>query len=794
MPNKLLDMMYAPRFQDGGGIDFASVDPNVPTQPEFAPFVKQDRQSLVPSAQQLKGAFERRVKPVITEAEQTALTGGILGDILRAYGKYSVPVNQAALTALGRPAAQEFPPQEPPEMTVPTAFERRGDLAQQLFGSAIGDPANLLDLGLMPSVGGAVKQAAKGASDVIKEGIKRQMTMSPMEAQLGMARVGQVQAPVSPLGFYNPVEQAALNVQRKQGPGQAFLKELQRGENVSKDFLQSSGLAERLAAMPNVTREEVQRMAKGSVPEVEEIVRGEQFSKAIEQEQQTAGQLVKMIDSSPGNTIRLQNTVGPVYSDEALYYLQDGTAKPEQFPEHLQELARQYVQLHQKAKTTENLPAIYNREDLILPGGENYREVLLKLPTNKVNLKIPDTSKWSVISKNVSPVSGTRQVQIRDDQGNLVGQRFGFIGSDQQAIDEVFYKYLERQKQIQREQSNYISSHWRDTPNVLSHIRMNDRTDAEGKKVLFIEELQSDWAQQGRKRGFGDKDAKIQDLVRQRDLLPDDSPEQEAIQQQINELGVQDKGVPSAPFVQNTKDWVDLSLKNILKRAVDEGYDRVAFINGKQSADRYNLSNYVSTIDWNPPSNRLQQKGANSFVKIYLHDGNPIELPLTREGKVLKNTGTQFDGKSLGDIVGEKVAQKIMASPYGTLAGEGLSVGGMGMKKFYDEIVPERVRKVLGKDTTLRQIQFEDPAAKLREELASATPGSSRYLYLTDKIGQLEREAERYGAVGNQLGFDITPEIRDKFSKPIPYKKGGSVRISNNPDTMRLELLRKKHA
>jgi len=116
------------------------------------------------------------------------------------------------------------------------------------------------------------------------------------------------------------------------------------------------------------------------------------------------------------------------------------------------------------------------------------------------------------------------------------------------------------------------------------------------------------------------------------------------------------------------------------------------------------------------------------------------------------------------------------------------------MKKFYDEIVPERVRKVLGKDSTLQQIQFEDPAAKLREELASATPGSSRYLYLTDKIGQLEREAERYGAVGNQLGFDITPEIREKFSKPIPYKKGGSVRISDNPDTMRLELLRKKHA
>ncbi|NBW22919.1 MAG: hypothetical protein EBR82_84740 [Caulobacteraceae bacterium] len=84
-----------------------------------------------------------------------------------------------------------------------------------------------------------------------------------------------MQAPVSPLGFYNPVEQAALNVQRKQGPGQAFLNEIQRGENVNKEFLQSSGLAERLATMPNVTREEVQAMVKGSVPEVQQVVLSE---------------------------------------------------------------------------------------------------------------------------------------------------------------------------------------------------------------------------------------------------------------------------------------------------------------------------------------------------------------------------------------------------------------------------------------------------------------------------------------------------------------------------------------
>ena len=47
----------------------------------------------------------------------------------------------------------------------------------------------------------------------------------------------------------------------------------------------------------------------------------------------------------------------------------------------------------------------------------------------------------------------------------------------------------------------YRSPHWQE-PNVLAHIRMNDRKDADGNNVLFIEELQSDWAQAGRKGGI----------------------------------------------------------------------------------------------------------------------------------------------------------------------------------------------------------------------------------------------------------------------------------------------------
>jgi hypothetical protein len=56
------------------------------------------------------------------------------------------------------------------------------------------------------------------------------------------------------------------------------------------------------------------------------------------------------------------------------------------------------------------------------------------------------------------------------------------------------------QKQIS-EAPIYKSSHF-DEPNILAHIRVNDRVDADGKKMLLVEEIQSDWHQAGREKGY----------------------------------------------------------------------------------------------------------------------------------------------------------------------------------------------------------------------------------------------------------------------------------------------------
>ena len=55
--------------------------------------------------------------------------------------------------------------------------------------------------------------------------------------------------------------------------------------------------------------------------------------------------------------------------------------------------------------------------------------------------------------------------------------------------------------------------HWPGESNVLVHFRAKNRVDDQGRKVFFVEEIQSDWHQLGRKHGYKDQKIKIPDAV-----------------------------------------------------------------------------------------------------------------------------------------------------------------------------------------------------------------------------------------------------------------------------------------
>lgn len=100
----------------------------------------------------------------------------------------------------------------------------------------------------------------------------------------------------------------------------------------------------------------------------------------------------------------------------------------------------------------------------------------------------------------------------------------------------------------------YISSHFPAAKNLLLHVRFNEREDDQGRPLLFIEEIQSDWHQDGRKYGYGD-------------TL---------------------ENVPPAPFAR-TEEWALLALKRMVRMAVAQNVDRIAWTTGAQQASRNGL-------------------------------------------------------------------------------------------------------------------------------------------------------------------------------------------------------------
>jgi uncharacterized coiled-coil protein SlyX len=136
-----------------------------------------------------------------------------------------------------------------------------------------------------------------------------------------------------------------------------------------------------------------------------------------------------------------------------------------------------------------------------LPGGDNYKEMLLTLPQREPkNIPPVDLSKYKVVTTDTNS-AGQRGIEILNEAGERIYSRSGFRGTDEQALRDFAASKEAQDKDAIVRRENYEGPHW-DEKNVLAHTRFNDRVDADGKKVLFLEEIQSDLHQEGRRKGY----------------------------------------------------------------------------------------------------------------------------------------------------------------------------------------------------------------------------------------------------------------------------------------------------
>jgi hypothetical protein len=162
--------------------------------------------------------------------------------------------------------------------------------------------------------------------------------------------------------------------------------------------------------------------------------------------------------------------------------------------------------------------------------------------------------------------------------------------------------------------------HWGNLKNPLAHIRMSDRI-INGKKILHIEELQSDWNNHARKRGFSDGSEKraLDEFVqgmRQKAIAGIDPTASPMIRQALQQkYGAMDPhtlaqklggdhfdrltdlkyntmpekmGAPRAPYINPDRDDAsEVAMKHILMEAAKGGYDGIAFTPDEEQEERW---------------------------------------------------------------------------------------------------------------------------------------------------------------------------------------------------------------
>jgi len=569
---------------------------------------------------------------------------------------------------------------------------------------------------------------------------------TPPETMTSLLEV-KPQAAVSDLGFYSAAEQAALNLQRNKGSGQAFLNDLLKAENVKKDELQWMGVDDFLKEKPNVTKQEVQDFIANNRVDVKEVTLGgaqpydaqrltalESEYKALKQHplddpafgEDKYDELIRLMN------LRDQSTTTSLY-DAAEQAMRSGQRAQsqgnritaEKYFREAELLNTRAEKLDLEGQGMSNPPRY---EKYQLPGGENYREILLTLPTN-----MSEYNKYTQV--------------LREKYGQGGFQNLPLTDIERARLDKFY---------AAEEATPYKSSHF-DEPNILAHIRVNDRVDADGKKMLLIEEIQSDWHQAGREKGYKSKES-LEKWYNQNKL--DDDPsfadlnsEQRSVIERNRSAGMGgDNAVPDAPFKDT---WYQLALKRVLKHAADNGYERVGLTTGRQQAERFDLSKQVDEIT----VPMVNEDGTRS-VRIDPTEGTSIKLMVDKDGIV---TGygagsTQFSGKKLNDVVGKEMSEKIMqAERMTTFSGGDLQVGGEGMKKYYDEIYPKFLDKY-GKKWNARVGETQIKVGKDVVDQGMMAPGIGFIGETTVKAAP--SETIRY--------IDITPEMKGAVSKGQP--------------------------
>lgn len=250
-----------------------------------------------------------------------------------------------------------------------------------------------------------------------------------------------------------------------------------------------------------------------------------------------------------------------------------------------------------------------------LPGAKegSYREVLLTVPATP-------------------KISRSREMTLGDIPAGATTQEFLALRGRALAGEKL--KYTEEGKTWRDGHSQYDN-----IPNPIVRLRTNERTTADGKRMLFIEEIQA--PQKG-----------------QFEKMP-------------------------ALFQKN---WRDIAFKWALRTAADNGFDSIGWTTGEQQAARYDLSKQIDKLYWYP-----SEDGKGTLIASSKEQGDIINKQIAANeigdyvGKEIAKRLLDAKPTAASQARAEQMTKGGAKDVPHRLSGVDLKIGGEGLKKLYDQ-------------------------------------------------------------------------------------------------------------
>jgi len=617
------------------------------------------------------------------------------------------------------------------------------------------------------------RSAAKGASKVAE-------LTKDIPAGLSIKDVSEIKKAAE---FRSSLAKAVGNHKMESMPGPQWSAWINSNASKgAKKEAEASGLHDWLKTQPKVSKYDIEEHIGENLPKIKVIEKGAPLKLTADEQQELTDLGGKLSHSWHG--------VGdPLTEDELarVIYLQNveekatpGSLRAQAIDWERQARKSQQVGNDLAAKTSYDRAEHYkNRADELElnpiqygggkwssytePGGTNYQEIMLSLPRK--------------------PMSFDEYVNY-----NMPGAR------DPEKYRADYEAYLADPNRVSFKDNFHVPrAHTYDDPetdvNRVAHLRTKERPTADKKRALFLEELQSDWAQRGRDEGFRQNLPKLTDAEERRfqhlleygsrNLEGNDLVEFKSLLAK-RDASTLDSDIPSGPYVTDTKDWTALGLKHALKKAVDEGHDYMAWTTGQQQADRYSLSKSLDNLRISKDNN-----GAYNIIGVE-KDAETMSTPAVQEFGIPENRLEEYIGKEMAKkaVADLAEARPTQIANYNNLD---LQVGGEGMKGYYDQIVPSTMNDVLkqiGASERVKPIPIrmgEAPPYEVTNRKEWPSGQISLNLDGSDRLFQnAEHESEFLKSLDDSvphMGIEITPELRELIlNEGLPhFHEGGDV-------------------